>query len=399
MNEGFALSDDFIVPDYQGRCITNLVPSIYLSLGKGLNLPSSNSFMKVEEVIRRETLEGRSPTSILPKGVEGVDSVVLLVLDGLGFRQLQQRLDRLPNLSAMTHEMIHSVAPTTTASALTSITTGLAPSRHGLVGYRMRIGSAAILNTLKWATDRDCSVKIPEPKVLQPHEPFFGLRPMVVTKAIYHNTGFTKAHLRNVRTKYWRTLSGIVSTVRDLQREKERFIYLYYEGLDTTAHEYGLGEHYDLELEFIDYLVGHLQAALSRNSTLLVTADHGQVEVLDPPVHLHSDILSKVLYQSGEGRFRWLHLKVGMTDEVSNLCEKYYGDQCKVLTREELLDAQILGPAMQPEVALRLGDVALVATQKVAFYDPCDTGPFELVCRHGALTADEIEVPLLSYLS
>ncbi len=392
------MSDDFIVPDYQGRCITNVVPSIYLTLAKSANSPGMST-LKLEDAMRREGAEGKRYYSVLPKEIEGVDSVVLLVLDGLGFRQLQQRLERLPNFGSMAQGMIHSVAPTTTASALTSLTTGLPPSRHGLVGYRMRIGSAAIMNTLKWATDRDCSVKVPEPKVLQPHEPFFGLRPMVVTKAVYDNTGFTKAHLRNVRTKYWRTLSGISSAVADLQREKERFIYLYYEGLDTTAHEFGLGAHYDLELEFIDYLVGNLIKTLNGNSALLITADHGQVEVLDPPVHLHSDILSKVLYQSGEGRFRWLHLKVGMTDEVANLCQKYYGHQCKVLTREELLDSRILGPNMQPEVALRLGDVALIATQDVAFYDPFDTGPFELVCRHGALTADEVEVPLLSYVA
>ncbi len=398
MDKGYALPDDFIVPDYQGRCVTNIVPSIYFTLAKSSSSPAT-SVLKLEEAMKREGAEGKGFYSVLPSEVDGVDSVVLLVLDGLGFRQLQQRLERLPNLASMTQGMVHSVAPTTTACALTSLTTGLPPSKHGLVGYRMRIGSAAIMNTLKWATDRDCSVKVPEPKVLQPHEPFFGLRPMVVTKAIFDNTGFTKAHLRNVRTRYWRTLSGISSAVTDLQRDKERFIYLYYEGLDTTAHEFGLGAHYDLELEFIDYLVGNLKRTLSRNSALVITADHGQVEVLDPPVHLQSDILSKVLYQSGEGRFRWLHLKVGMTDEVANLCEKYYGDQCKVLTREELLDMHVLGPTMQPEVALRLGDVALVATQKVAFYDPFDTGPFELVSRHGALTADEIEVPLLSYVT
>jgi hypothetical protein len=387
------LSDDFVVPDYQGRCITNLVPSIYRSLASS---PDPAFAGKVDDLLKREGIGESQAGSILPETLDGIDSVVLLVLDGLGYRQLIDRVGQLEHIAQMKLEMVHSVAPTTTACALTSLTTGLAPSRHGLVGYRMRIGSAAIMNTLKWATDRDCSVKVPEPKTLQPHEPFFGLRPMVVTKALYDNTGFTKAHLRNVRTRYWRTLSQIVSTVADLRKENERFIYLYYEGLDTTAHEYGLGDHYERELEFIDYLVGQLMKVIGKNTALLITADHGQVEVLDPPIHLHSEILSKVLYQSGEGRFRWLHLKVGKTDEVASLCERYYGDLCRVLTREEMLEAKLLGPSMQPEVALRLGDVALIATKPVAFYDPCDTGPFELVCRHGALTAEEIEVPLLS---
>jgi hypothetical protein len=46
--------------------------------------------------------------------------------------------------------------------------------------------------------------------------------------------------------------------------------------------------------------------------------------------------------------------------------------------------------------AARLGDVALVAREDVAFHDPQDTGPFELVGRHGSLSAAEMLVPLLS---
>ena len=42
-----------------------------------------------------------------------------------------------------------------------------------------------------------------------------------------------------------------------------------------------------------------------------------------------------------------------------------------------------------------LGDVALVAREPVAFDDPADTGPFQLVSRHGSLTSAEMLVPLL----
>ena len=43
----------------------------------------------------------------------------------------------------------------------------------------------------------------------------------------------------------------------------------------------------------------------------------------------------------------------------------------------------------------RLGDVALVAREPIAFEDPNDTGPFELQGRHGSLTSAEVMVPLL----
>jgi len=36
-----------------------------------------------------------------------------------------------------------------------------------------------------------------------------------------------------------------------------------------------------------------------------------------------------------------------------------------------------------------------VARDPVAFEDPADTGPFQLISRHGSMTADEVLVPLL----
>ena len=51
---------------------------------------------------------------------------------------------------------------------------------------------------------------------------------------------------------------------------------------------------------------------------------------------------------------------------------------------------------MAQPIAARLGDVALVAHQPVSFYDPADSGPFELICRHGSLTAAEVLVPFVA---
>ncbi len=61
----------------------------------------------------------------------------------------------------------------------------------------------------------------------------------------------------------------------------ERFVYAYYGGVDKTAHERGFGEFYDAELRSADRLVGDVLDALPPGAVLLVTADHGQVEVGD----------------------------------------------------------------------------------------------------------------------
>jgi hypothetical protein len=61
-----------------------------------------------------------------------------------------------------------------------------------------------------------------------------------------------------------------------------------------------------------------------------------------------------------------------------------------------MIDEEWFGPTLAPPFAARLGDVALVAHQPVSFYDPADSGPFELVCRHGSLTAAEVLVPFVA---
>ena len=65
--------------------------------------------------------------------------MVLLVLDGLGWNALREHAADMPELAAMAGGPITTVVPATTASALTSIATGLAPAQHGILGYRMLV--------------------------------------------------------------------------------------------------------------------------------------------------------------------------------------------------------------------------------------------------------------------
>jgi len=51
----------------------------------------------------------------------------------------------------MTGGPISSVVPSTTATALTSIATGLPPGQHGVVGYRVAV-NGEVLNILRWTT-------------------------------------------------------------------------------------------------------------------------------------------------------------------------------------------------------------------------------------------------------
>ena len=326
-----------------------------------------------------------------PGGGAGRPGVLLLVLDGLGWTMLDQHRDQLPTLGAMAGGAITSIAPSTTAAGLTSISTGVAPSEHGLVGYRIRVAGEA-LNVLRWQTSNG-----PDPRTVQPVPPFQGRSIPVVTRAEFRHSGFTEAHLRDQVLIGWRTTSALVEHCRRLATDRHPLIYAYYDGIDKVAHEYGLhSEFITAELRTADRLVGDLLESLPPDWALVVTADHGQVHVEDADVVALDAVDHMVAAYSGEGRFRTLHARSGATADLTTTCRSAYGEAAWVFTRDQLFDEGWLGPAPSMAVRGRIGDVVLAACEPVIFLDP--EIPFERIMRshHGSLTPDEMLVPLIA---
>jgi len=361
-----------IIPDYAGANVRGIVPALLGPASWSSGLPAW-----------------------MPEPVAASTSVVLLVLDGLGWDQLQAHRELMPTVASMTGGPIHTVAPTTTATALTSITTGLTPGEHGIIGYRVVLGGD-VVNMLRWSTADTAVRRSHPPRDVQPYEPFLGHTVPVVSPWELQNSAFSEAHLRGCDPVGWRAASSVAVEARRQVEAGQRFVYCYYGGIDKIAHERGFGPYYDAELRAADALVADVLAALPVGATLLVTADHGQVHVGDRIVHPSDDLLADVTLQSGEGRFRWLHTRAGAVESVRSIAAAQLGDVAWVATREQMLDEQWFGPTMAPAVRSRLGDVALVAREPVSFHEDADSGPFELVCRHGSLTSAEVLVPLLA---
>ncbi|MEJ7584452.1 MAG: alkaline phosphatase family protein [Acidimicrobiales bacterium] len=362
------MGDHPTIPDYGGACISNVVPAL---------------------------LEpGDRPTPWIPAAAQEADQVVLLVLDGLGWEQLEARRHLAPTLSSMVGGPISSVVPSTTATALTSIATGLAPGEHGVVGYRVSV-DGEVLNVLRWSTPSGDARRRIDPDTFQPVAAFCGQRPPIVTKAEFVSSGFSGAHLADVRFNGYRVPSSLVIELSRQLRLGEPFVYAYYDGIDKVAHEYGLGEFYDAELVAADRLVADILGVLPAGAALVVTADHGQVDVGDAVVPIHPEVAAHVSYQSGEGRFRWLHARPGRTAALHDAAVAHHGDQAWVRTLDETVHEGWWGVTMTSAARARLGDVALVTQDDIAFSDPADTGPFTLVGRHGSLTPAEMWVPLV----
>jgi Type I phosphodiesterase / nucleotide pyrophosphatase len=366
---------DPLLPAYTGAGLQSVVPGLLGHLTGGSALPEW-----------------------FPAPVADATQIVLLVLDGLGAEQLRARASLAPVLSSGEGRTITSVAPSTTATALTTLATGTVPAVHGVVGYRVAL-EGKVMNVLQWSLDgRDARMRVPAP-VFQPCTSFPGApRPVpVVTRYDYGPTGFTAAHLGPAELHPWYTPAGLVTGVRQRVADGAPFVYAYYEGIDKVAHAQGLGEHYDDEVRAVDRLVADVLAVLPRGAALVVTADHGQVDVGSSIEVLGADIMRNVTLLSGEGRFRWLHVVPGAAEDVVAAAGELYGKEAWVRTRDQIIEDGWLGGVPSPAVAARLGDVALLPFAPMAFLDPADTGELRLKARHGSLTTDEMLVPLLAW--
>jgi hypothetical protein len=333
-----------------------------------------------------------------PEPVAGANQIVLLVIDGLGEEQLRERSALAPILAGGVGRPITSVAPSTTACALTTLVTGKVPAQHGVVGYRLALGGE-VMNVLQWSLRGvDARMSVPA-STFQPCQSFPGARvPVpVVTRQDFGPTGFTAAHLGDVDLHRWHTPAGLLTAVRELTAGGAPFVYAYYEGIDKVAHAEGLGPYYDDELRAVDRLVGDVLEAIPPGAVLVVTADHGQVEVGDSVELIGPEIMEAVTLISGEGRFRWLHVRPGATADVAAAATALHGDVAWVRTKEQMIADNWLGGVPSDEVAARLGDVALVPFTPTAFLDPADTGELRLKARHGSLTQAEMSIPLLGW--
>jgi Type I phosphodiesterase / nucleotide pyrophosphatase len=379
------------------RATTSTKPSVQPSLPPALLLPDYGG----------ACIDGLSPAFLAPPGqrpawlpapLRLAQQVVLLVLDGLGWLQLQDRLATAPALAGLEGGPISSVAPTTTATALTSLALGRAPAAHGIVGYKFAVDGPSgreVLNVLRWSTPSGDARQFLPPVQVQP-EPAFGGRPVpVVSRSDFSGTGFSQAHQRGAREVSWVVPSSLPVLVGQLLAEGEPYVYAYYDGIDKVAHAAGLGALYDAELRAADRVVADLLSALPPGAVLAVTADHGQVDVGPRAGFVAPEVASRAALISGEARFRWLHSHPGGDDDLFECALSTYGDEAWVATRDEVLAAGVLGGIPSEQARARLGDVVIIPCGDNAYLDPRDAGDARLVCRHGGLSPAEVLVPLL----
>ncbi|MFC4784738.1 alkaline phosphatase family protein [Nocardioides sp. MAHUQ-72] len=367
----------FVEPRYHQRSLGDVVPAVATALGVPLG----------DEV------------TALP--LPAAPAYVVFLVDGLGARLLQRYAHAAPFLAGLLDEQLPGTAgvPSTTATSLTSLGTGLTPGVHGLVGFTSRVpGTGRLLNALLWDKDVD-------PVEWQPHPTAFsrlrstGATVTVVNKREFVNSGLTIAAHRGADYVGADKVGERIAAAVAASYDRPSLTYLYDGDLDWTGHRYGVSSGQWLQqLSIIDSEAEQLRDALPPSTRMLVVADHGMV---DSPaesrvdVDEHHELRDGVALLGGEARFRHLYCHRGAVDDVVATWSAVLGPRAEVMSRETAVARGWFG-AVEPSVRPRLGDVVVAARGDTAILSTTDF-PYEatLVGLHGSLTSEEMLIPML----
>jgi len=185
-----------------------------------------------------------------------------------------------------------------------------------------------------------------------------------------------------------------------LTAARRALVYAYHRDLDITGHARGVGSlSWRLQLRFIDDLVERLVPWLPRTSLLVVTGDHGMVDLApEDLVDLdeHAELAAGVRLLTGEARARHVHTVKGADRDVLEVWQALAGDRMWVASREQAVAGGWFGPRVLDRVRERIGDVVAAAWGRVGIVQRAiDPGQTTMVGHHGSMTDAEQLVPLL----
>ncbi len=379
-------------PDYKGGSIVNLMASLVPGLGG--------------------TPQVYGPLRALEPGrLQGYRTIVLLVVDGLG-HQFLARAGAGGLLRAHLRGRITSVFPATTATAITTFYTGLAPRQHGLTGWHTWFRELGCVLKVLQTRPRYGGVSLGEADIdatrLFDHVPVFdrlGVRSHVIAPQYIAHSDFNLAHRGRAEVHDYHTLEQLFDRVTRLVRTARgrSYVYAYWPGLDRIAHEHGsasdAAQHHLAEL---DAGFGRLLGDIAGSDTLvIVTADHGIIDtarerVIDLEDHPQlAETL--VLPLCGEPRVAYCYVRPDRRRDFEHYVRHELAPYATLWPSHELVARNYFGPGIShPRLHERVGDYTLIMKDNFVIKDWLFAEHrYSQVGVHGGLSGEELYVPLV----
>lgn len=376
-------------PDYRHDNLVNLMASLVTGLG-GLS-------------------GGYPPLASLPPAmVAAASHVVLLILDGVGYDYLRQHGTLL---NRYLHGRLGSVFPTSTAPAISSLLTGVAPQQHAITGWFMHfkeLGTVAVSLPFQPRWGR-VPFRAVSPAALLGHGAIFDNR---LEAHGYHllpqrlmDSAYSRVLAGTAERVGYRGLADYFASLARLVRHsrKRAFVYAYWPGFDTLAHHHGVGSRTARRhLRALERGIADLLTALAGSGTLLlVTADHGFIDsgpAFTTHLQQHPELADCLaLPLCGEPRVAYCYVRPGRTARFERYVRERLANCVALYPSEQLLADGWFGMGeADPRLADRIGDYILITHDRQILKDVLPTEkPWQEIGVHGGVSDAERYVPLL----
>ena len=374
--------------------------------------PSSvDLFQTMCELAGGRTFEESRNKKALRELIGHHDHYLFVLVDGLG-TSLSGCFPASGFLASAATHRLHSVFPSTTAVALTSLATGAWPAEHGLTGWwtyfpeHRRVLCPLLFSERGTGVDGETlgltmNELVPSPPVMGGlFRTVSSLLPREITSGAYAGwsrggTSITPyrsfSHARELLARLYRRTAGPTYT------------YLYLLTVDKACHAHGVAsEEVANEVARVDRLLGRIREAIPQRVRMVVSADHGLVDVL-PERHFvirDQDPIARHLIagQTGEATTPVFHLREGADEAFREEFSRHEASRYFSLHEpEELGRRGFYGPVGLSNAARsHLGDYVGVSTEPALLeYVPTGRSPVDHIGVHGGLRPAEMQVPLI----
>jgi hypothetical protein len=264
-----------------------------------------------------------------------------------------------------------------------------------------------------------------KPHRLFPSSTFYhSLKKRGVSATLFQHREYTPSSFGDVifsgaRSLGYKTLpEALVNLTEALAKSTPpAYFVLYNEKIDAISHEYGPDSPQTIaEIQVFLMTMENIFLRTLRGSRrkvlFLLTADHGQSET-DPhtTVYLNRDPRfagiekflktnrqGELLVPGGSARDFFLYIQAGMVDEAQAFLTPRLEDRAEVRKVADLMSEGFFGPVLSPKFCARAGDLVILPYrfESVWWYEK-NKHEQKYYGHHGGLTAQEMEIPLLTW--
>lgn len=348
------------------------------------------------------------PLKILPGGELSSKNIVLLMLDGLGYEWLRKHGKGSTLMEHLKGKMT-SVFPSTTATCVTTFSTGLAPQQHAITGWFIYLKELGVVTAILPYVTREARVPIKadarrffDQSVLA--ERIQAGRYNILPDDLKESE-VTRALARKGKLIPYKGLQGYFREIKRVVslRAKRKCIYAYWPEFDSLCHHYGTkSKEVASHFKKLDKGFASLLTALEgTDTTLIVTADHG---FIDTPksrlilVEKHPQLAETLaLPLCGESRLAYCYVYPKKAKQFEQYVKTHFKEYCNIYKSKDLIKRGCFGLFKpNPKLFERVGDYILIMKKDYTIKDFVPGEPRRVhKASHGGVSKEEMYVPLI----